>query len=133
MGRPISIFTNYHQKENALSNYCGLMMKLLYEDSPRLFQELLATLVRTQTNIIVGPTFSQQKKETLSIPDLAIHQRSFSIFFETKITDWFYNDQINRHIKGFAESSQDKILFLLSNFEQNNLEVYFSSQIEEAK
>ena len=133
MGREISIFADYHQKENSLTNYCGLLMKLLYEESPRRFQELLATLVKTDTNIIVGPNFMQQTKETESIPDLAITQKSFSVFFETKTTDWFYEDQIDRHIAGFNQAVDDKILFLLSNFEQDNLEEHFKEEIAKAR
>lgn len=133
MGREISLFADYHQKENSLTNYCGLLMKMLYEDSPRKFEELLATLLKTDTNIIVGPSFTQQTKKENSIPDLAITQKSFSVFFETKTTDWFYEDQINRHIAGFNQTADDKILFLLSNFENDNLEEQFEKQIEEAK
>lgn len=133
MGREISLFTDYHQKENSLTNYCGLLMKMLYEDSPRKFEELLATLLKTDTNIIVGPTFTQQTKTVKSIPDLAITQKSFSVFFETKTTDWFYEDQINRHIAGFNQTADDKILFLLSNFENDNIEEQFAKEIKEAK
>lgn len=133
MGREISLFADYHQKENSLTNYCGLLMKMLYEDSPKKFEELLATLLKTDTNIIVGPTFTQQTKTVKSIPDLAITQKSFSVFFETKTTDWFYEDQINRHIAGFNQTADDKILFLLSNFENDNLEEQFDTQIKEAK
>ncbi len=133
MGREISLFADYHQKENSLTNYCGLLMKMLYEDSPRKFEELLATLLKTDTNIIVGPTFTQQTKTVKSIPDLAITQKSFSVFFETKTTDWFYEDQISRHIAGFNQTADDKILFLLSNFENDNLEEQFAKEINEAK
>jgi len=133
MGREISLFADYHQKENSLTNYCGLLMKMLYEDSPRRFEELLATLLKTDTNIIVGPTFTQQTKAEKSIPDLAITQKSFSVFFETKTTDWFYEDQINRHIASFNQTADDKILFLLSNFENDNLEEQFQKEIAEAK
>lgn len=133
MGREISLFADYHQKENSLTNYCGLLMKMLYEDSPRRFEELLATLLKTDTNIIVGPTFTQQTKTAKSIPDLAITQKSFSVFFETKTTDWFYENQINRHIAGFNQTADDKILFLLSNFENDNLEEQFNKEIKEAK
>ncbi len=133
MGREISLFADYHQKENSLTNYCGLIMKMLYEDSPRKFEELLATLLKTDTNIIVGPTFSQQIKTINSIPDLAITQKSFSVFFETKITDWFYEDQINRHIAGFNQTADNKVLFLLSNFENDNLFEQFDKEIKEAK
>lgn len=133
MGREISLFADYHQKENSLTNYCGLLMKMLYEDSPKKFEELLATLLKTDTNIIIGPTFTQQTKTVKSIPDLAITQKSFSVFFETKTTDWFYEDQINRHIAGFNQTADDNILFLLSNFENDNLEEQFEKQIKEAK
>lgn len=108
-------------------------MKMLYEDSPRRFEELLATLLKTDTDIIVGPTFSQQTKAKSSIPDLAITQKSFSIVFETKTSNWFYDDQINKHIAGFDDSSEDKVLFLLSNFESDNPEEQFENIIVEAK
>jgi len=133
MGREISLFADYHQKENSLTNFCGLLMKLLYEDSPRKFEELLATFLKTDTNIIVGPTFTQQTKTVKSIPDLAITQKSFSVFFETKTSDWFYEDQIRRHIEGFNQNVNDKILFLLSNFDNDNLEEQFANQITIAK
>ncbi len=133
MGREISLFADYHQKENSLTNYCGLLMKMLCEDSPKRFEELLATLLKRDINIVVGPSFTQQTKAVKSIPDLAITQKSFSVFFETKISDWFYEDQINRHIEGFNQATDDKILFLLSNFEQDDLEEHFSTQIREAK
>ncbi|MFA5705844.1 MAG: hypothetical protein WDA41_05770, partial [Candidatus Neomarinimicrobiota bacterium] len=122
-----------HQKENSLTNYCGLLMKMLYEDSPRKFEELLATLLKTDTNIVVGPTFTQQTKTVKSIPDLAITQKSFSVFFETKTTDWFYEDQIIRHIAGFNQTADNKVLFLLSNFENDNLEEQFAKEIKAAK
>ncbi len=133
MGRDISLFADYRQKENSLTNYCGLLMKMLYEDSPRRFEELLATLLKTETNIIVGPAFTQQTKTARSIPDLAITQKAFSVFFETKTTDWFYEEQICRHIAGFNQTVDDKILFLLSNFENDNLECKFDKEIQEAK
>lgn len=133
MGREISLFADYHQKENSLTNYCGLLMKMLYEDSPRKFEELLTALIKTDVNIIIGPTFTQQTKKEKSIPDLAITQRSFSIFFETKINDWFYDDQINRHIASFNQTADEKILFLLSNFETDNLDEKFEKAINKAK
>lgn len=133
MGREISLFADYHQRENSLTNYCGLLMKMLYEESPRKFEELLTALVKTDTDIIVGPKFMQQTKAVKSIPDLAISQKAFSIFFETKTTDWFYEDQIRRHIEGFNQSDDDKVLFLLSNFENDNLEAQFDKEVQEAK
>jgi hypothetical protein len=133
MGRELSFFADYHQGENSLTNYCGLIMKLIYNESPKQFEELLSILIKGKTDLIVGPIFEQQMKERKSIPDLTIIQKSFAIFFETKLTNWFYDDQINRHIEGLNKNADIKILFLLSNFEHNDLEDYFSKQIDNAK
>jgi hypothetical protein len=133
MGREISLFANYHQNENVTTNYCGLVMKLLYEESPKRFEELLATLVKTDTDLIVGPTFSQQTKQNDSIPDLQIIQKSFSVFFETKMDDWYYGNQILRHISGFNSDTHLKILFLLCNFDDRSIETRFQKEISEAR
>ena len=102
MSKEISLFSDYHTKENSLTNHCGLILKLLYEENPKSFEEAISSL--TSTDFIINPTFEQQVRKGTSIPDLVIEQKSFSIFFETKLTDWFHNDQINRHIEGFKKS-----------------------------
>ncbi len=133
MGREVSIFADYHQKENSLTNYCGLLMKLIYQESPGKFEELLAALVSSEAGVKVGPNFTQQTKKANSIPDLSIVQKSFSIFFETKTTDWFYDEQIERHLEGFNSKTDHKVLFLLSNFEEDDLEKRFQDSIHKAK
>jgi hypothetical protein len=94
MSRPISLFADYHGGENSVTNYCGLIMKILYEESPKSFEEVLVSLLASDTKLTVGPNFSQQTRQKRTIPDLAITQRSFSVFFETKLTDWFYKEQL---------------------------------------
>ncbi|MFW5891205.1 MAG: hypothetical protein ACOCUI_03205 [bacterium] len=133
MGREISLFSNYHSKENNVTNYCGLILKLLYEENPNSFEEVLASLVESDISLTVGPNFTQQKKTEKSIPDLAITQPPFSIFFETKLEDWFYSEQIERHIKGFNKKTDLKILFLLANFETSNLDKRFEKEIKMAE
>lgn len=108
-------------------------MKLIYQESPMRFQMFLTELVDGNLNIVVGPTFNQQTKKEKSIPDLAVIQRSYSVLFETKVSDWYYEDQIYRHFNSFSTSAETKILFLLSNFEQDNLEDHFRKEIETAK
>jgi hypothetical protein len=105
-------------------------MKILYEESPKSFEEVLISLLPSDTKLTVGPTFSQQRRQKRTIPDLAITQRSFSVFFETKLSDWFYKDQNWGHIDGFNLEAQDKILFLLSNFESDEPEAKFAREIE---
>jgi hypothetical protein len=133
MGREISLFADYHSHENSLTNYCGLVLKLLYEENPKSFEEVLASLLSDEVNLSVGPSFAQQTKTERSIPDLGIHQSSFSIFFETKLDDWFYSDQLERHVKGFGDKSHVNILFALSNFEMDDLQNRFAKDIATAR
>jgi hypothetical protein len=128
MSKEISLFSDYHTKENSLTNHCGLILKLLYEENPKSFEELISSL--TSTNFIINPVFEQQVKKESSVPDLVIEQKSFSIFFETKRYDWFHENQIVRHLEGFKKNVDYNILFLLSNFENDNLEEKFQEHIK---
>ena len=118
MGRKISLFTDYLGKENITTNYCGLMMKLVYDESPSLLNKLIELCLDGKSSIpSVGPIIEQQNKKKKSIPDLEIRQDSFQIFFEVKDTDWFHVDQLDCHIDGFETNASNKILFLFCNFE----------------
>lgn len=125
MGRTISLFADYHGGENSVTNYCGLMLKLVYQESPRLLNQLLDLLFEGEAEVpYIGPMFEQQKgkqrKKNHSIPDLEIKQTSFQILVETKLTDWFHEDQLENHVEGFIESIDSKIFILLCNFEDKN-------------
>jgi hypothetical protein len=133
VGREVSLFADYHNTENSVTNYCGLALKLLYREHPDSFAEVITSLVSDEINLTIGPVFRQQTKKAVSIPDLSITQRAFAIFFETKLTDWFYLDQIRRHMEGFAEKGDLKILFLLSNFESDDLGERFANECKQAK
>lgn len=116
MGQKISLFSSYKGKENRTTNYCGLMFRLVYDESPFLFEELLNRCVNGEADIpTVGPIFEQQKKGKKggSIPDLEIRQESFQILFEVKNWDWFHKGQLDNHIKCFSQEIKSKILILL--------------------
>ena len=118
MGRKISLFTDYLGRENMTTNYCGLMMKLVYNESPSLLNKLIEMCLDGKSSVpSVGPIIEQQKRKKKSIPDLEIRQESFQILFEVKNTDWFHTDQLDSHIDGFDGAVSTKILFLLCNFE----------------
>lgn len=118
MGRRISLFTDYIGRENMTTNYCDLMMKLVYNESPSLLNKLIEMCLDGKSSIpSVGPIIEQQKRKKKSIPDLEIRQESFQILFEVKNTDWFHTDQLDSHIDGFDGAVSTKILFLLCNFE----------------
>lgn len=115
MTKEISLFSGYSQKENLVTNYTGLLFKLIYEENPELFEEFIQNIF---PNILVGPIFSQQQKVRNSVFDLVINQAPFSIVIETKLTDWFYDDQLTRHLEGMREKyiHENVYLLLLSNF-----------------
>jgi hypothetical protein len=131
MGRIISVFNDYSQLENRVTNYCGLLLKLIYEESPRRFSELLDKLTEGSGNLVIGPVFEQQRREKKSVPDLVITQQAFTIAVENKLHDWFYDEQLVNHLYGLQSQSGTLVLFLLSNFESDPREK-FQDQIQQA-
>ncbi len=124
MSRTISYFSDYHGGENRITNYCGLMMKMLYEESPDKFENFIGDLLSMSGSTIdVGPRFMQQVRKRNSIPDLCISQQSFDIYFETKISDWFHKDQIQNHIKGFNDVGTSILVLLCASFESKTTEM----------
>jgi hypothetical protein len=120
MGRSISLFSGYSQKENRTTNYCLLILKIIYEENPKFLAEILSGLVGYDMAEVIGVKFRQQEKKTSSIPDGLISQRSFTIFIETKNFDWFYNSQLESHLTALnEEASGIKILLALGNFERD--------------
>ncbi|WP_417237388.1 hypothetical protein [Bizionia paragorgiae] len=130
MAKEIRLFNDYHTKENILSNHCGVMLKMLYEENPKSFEEVISVL--SGLDFAVTPSFEQQIKKSNSYPDIVIEQPSFAIFFETKRTNWFHDPQIERHLKSLHKDRDHNILFLLSNFEEDRPEEIFEVKISEA-
>jgi hypothetical protein len=120
MGRSISLFSGYSQKENRTTNYCLLILKIIYEENPKFLAEILSGLVGYDMAEVIGVKFRQQEKKTKSIPDGLISQRSFTIFIETKNFDWFYNSQLESHLTALNDEAPGiKILLALGNFERD--------------
>lgn len=118
MSKAISLFSGYAQKENRTTNYCLLVLKLLYEENPKFLGEVLGTLMGEQVGEQVGVQFRQQHKRAKSTPDGLICQTAFTIYIETKNFDWFYDAQIEKHLAALnKEASGLKILLALGNFE----------------
>jgi len=121
MSKSISLFSGYSQKENRTTNYCLLILKLLYEENPKYLGEVLATLIGEEVGDQVGVQFRQQEKRAKSVPDGLISQAAFTAYIETKNFDWFYDSQIERHLEALDGESQGlKILLALGNFESTD-------------
>jgi hypothetical protein len=121
MSKPISLFSGYSQRENRVTNYCLLILKMLYEENPKYLGEVLSTLCGEDFASHVGISFRQQERRGLSILDGLIVQHPFTIYIETKNYDWFYDDQLERHLAALNEEvAGEKILLALGNFETDD-------------
>lgn len=123
----ISYFQKYSQKENVHTNNALLLLMFLYKHNPKVFYRVLCSdnediSIVTNNNICFEfePTFSQQVKNNKSIVDGYIKQDGFQLFIETKDYDWFYEDQLKRHLAG-SKINNDKfnIMLTLSRDELN--------------
>jgi len=119
MGRMISFFSEYSMKENRVTNYCLLLLKMIYEYNIEIFSEILSAITGNEMIAsFVGVSFSQQEKKERSVLDGLIMQKSFCIFIETKNYDWFYDDQIESHLESLDKQNHSfKVLLAIGNFE----------------
>lgn len=118
MSKPVSLFSGYSQKENRITNYVLLTMRLLYEDSPGYLNQIFSELFVEDISNVIGVSFNQQVKKGDSIPDGLITQKALSIYIEVKNHDWFYDSQLEKHLDGLVnEESGIKVLMVLGNIE----------------
>jgi hypothetical protein len=118
MGSDITLFSGYSQRENRTTNYCLLVLKMLYEENPKFLGEVLSNLIDEELADVVGVHFRQQMRKKGSVPDGLILQRPFTIYIETKNFDWFYDGQFEQHLAALhAEGGGAKALVALGNFE----------------
>lgn len=123
MGTNISLFSGYSQSENRTTNYCLLILKMIYEENPKFLAGVLSTLIGEEIGDYVGVKFYQQQKKKNSVPDGFIVQKPYAIYIETKNFDWFYDSQLEKHLDSLdRETTGLKILIALGNFELDKLE-----------
>ena len=127
MSKPISLFSGYSQKENRITNYVLLMLRLLYEENPRYLSEVLGNFLPEDISSAIGVSFNQQVKKVSSVPDGIISQKAFTVYVEAKNHDWFYDSQLENHLEGLnLEGDGAKVLVVLARFEAD-LESRFES------
>ncbi len=108
----IHYFQRYHEKENVATANTMLLLSRLYSYSSDKFFRFLKSEIFSdafEPEII----FNLQEKSVDSIPDATISQESFKIVVETKMSDWFYSDQLFRHLNSFSEE-KFKVLITLA-------------------
>ena len=97
----IHYFQRYHEKENVATANAMLLLSRLYQYSSEKFFYLLKSAFFSD-DFEPEIVFNLQEKSRNSIPDATITQQSFKIVVETKMSDWFYSDQLMRHLQAFG-------------------------------
>lgn len=126
----VHYFQRYHSKENVATANTMLLLSRLYAYSPSKFFQLLQSEYFTDS-FIPEITFDLQKRSGNSVPDAIIAQDSFKIVVETKLTDWFHNDQLWNHLSAFGNEKQKILLTIASEPMNLNTKKELEEKIKE--
>jgi len=107
----IHYFQRYHQKENVATANTMLLLSRLYQYSADKFFRFLKSEFFADS-FEPEMAFVLQDKSIDSVPDATITQKSFKIVVETKLSDWFYSDQLMRHLQSFGDEEFKVIMTL---------------------
>jgi len=75
--------------------------------------------------------FKLQEKRVDSIPDATITQESFKIVVETKMSDWFYSDQLMRHLRSFDDEKFKVMITLAPELMDTEKKLKIDEQLKE--
>lgn len=130
-GRPVKIhyFQRYHEKENVATAKTMLLLSRLYSySSDKFFRFLKSEFFSDSFEPEI--VFTLQEKSVDSIPDATITQEGFKIVVETKLTDWFYSDQLMRHLKSFGDEKYKVMITLASEMMAEDKKADFEKQLK---
>lgn len=74
--------------------------------------------------------FNLQEKSIDSIPDATITQEGFKIVVETKMSDWFYSDQLMRHLNSFGDEKYKVLITLAPKLMAEDKKVDFEKELK---
>lgn len=126
----IHYFQRYHEKENVATANTMLLLSRLYSYSADKFFRFLKSEYFSDSfsHEIV---FTLQEKSVDSIPDATITQDSFKIVVETKMTDWFYEDQLLRHLNSFNDENYKVMITLAPELMEEKKKADFEKKLKE--
>ncbi len=126
----IHYFQRYHEKENVATANTMLMLSRLYSYSSDKFFRFLKSEYFADS-FEPELIFTLQEKSVDSIPDATITQEGFKIVVETKLTDWFYSEQLMRHLKSFSDEKNKIMITLASEPMEEGKLADFEKQLKE--
>lgn len=110
----IHYFQRYHKGEDVATANTMLLLSRLYSYSSDKFFQFLKRQYFSDVFFEPEISFILQDKGKGCVPDATISQPSFKFVIETKLTDWFYEDQLIRHLSKF-QGEEYKVLITLSS------------------
>lgn len=126
----IHYFQRYHEKENVATANTMLLLSRLYSySSDKFFRFLKSEYFSDSFNPEI--IFTLQEKSVESIPDATITQESFKIVVETKMSDWFYDDQLMRHLSSFSDEKYKVIMTLAPELMDEKKKEDFEEKLQE--
>lgn len=124
----IHYFQRYHAKENVATANTMLLLSRLYSYSSEKFFGFLKSEFfydSFEPEIV----FTLQEKSIDSIPDATIVQEGFKIVVETKMSDWFYSEQLLRHLSSFSDEKYKVLITLAPELMEENKKTSFEEQL----
>ena len=126
----IHYFQRYHEKENvATANTMLLLSRLYAYSSDKFFRFLKSEYFSDSFNPEI--IFTLQEKSVDSVPDATITQESFKIVVETKMSDWFYEDQLIRHLNSFNDEKYKVMITLAPELMEEGKKVAFEEKLKQ--
>ena len=119
MSQQISLFSGYNQKENRVTNYCLLALKMVYDESPKYIAAVLSEFIGEEIQNSIGVKFLQQTRAKSSIPDGSLIQEPVIIHLETKLHDYFDIPQLKNHVEALKVRHGIKALIALGTIENS--------------
>lgn len=125
----IHYFQRYHEKENVATANTMLLLSRLYSySSDKFFMFLKSKYFSDSFNLEI--IFTLQEKSVDSIPDATITQESFKIVVETKMSDWFYEDQLLRHLNSFSDEKYKVMITLAPELMEEGKKAEFEEKLK---
>ena len=126
----IHYFQRYHSKENVATANTMLLLSRLYSySSDKFFRFLKSEYFSDSFNPEI--IFTLQEKSVDSVPDATITQESFKIVVETKMSDWFYEDQLLRHLNSFGDEKYKVMITLAPELMEGAKKAEFEAKLKE--
>lgn len=126
----IHYFQKYHEKENVATANTMLLLSRLYSySSDKFFRFLKSEYFSDSFNPEI--IFTLQEKSVDSIPDATITQESFKIVVETKMSDWFYEEQLLRHLNSFRDEKYRVMITLAPKLMEESKKAAFEEKLKQ--